>query len=108
MIEVEGIHKSFGDNHVLQDINILFKKGEPNLIIGASGSGKTTLTKCIVGLHNPDQGTVSYDGRIFNQMSRTEKKEVRKEIGFLFQGSALFDSMSVADNIKFHFECLLE
>ena len=99
MIEVKGLYKSFGDNNVLQDINIRFEQGVPNLIIGASGSGKTTIVKCIVGLHEPDSGTVSYDGRIFNQMNRKQRKEVRKEIGFLFQGSALFDSMTVAENI---------
>ncbi|MGB0403168.1 MAG: ABC transporter ATP-binding protein [Salibacteraceae bacterium] len=101
MIEVKELHKSFGDNHVLKDINFNFQKGVPNLIIGASGSGKTTLTKCIVGLHEPDTGSISYDGRVFNKMDRFEKKEIRKEIGFLFQGSALFDSMTVEENIKF-------
>jgi phospholipid/cholesterol/gamma-HCH transport system ATP-binding protein len=101
MIEVKNLSKSFGENHVLNDINIRFEKGIPNLIIGASGSGKTTLTKCIVGLHDPNEGTISYDGRVFNHMSRIEKKEVRKEIGFLFQGSALFDSMTVEENVMF-------
>ena len=101
MIEVKGLYKSFGSNEVLKNIDIVFEQGVPNLIIGASGSGKTTLTKCIVGLHEPDMGTISYDGRIFNQMTRHEKKSVRKEIGFLFQGSALFDSMTVAENVMF-------
>jgi len=101
MIEVKSLYKSFGDNDVLKNIDILFEQGVPNLIIGASGSGKTTLTKCIVGLHDPDEGMISYDGRIFNKMNRKEKKEIRKEIGFLFQGSALFDSMTVAENIMF-------
>ena len=101
MIEVKGLYKSFGSNEVLRNIDIVFEQGVPNLIIGASGSGKTTLTKCIVGLHESDMGTISYDGRIFNQMTRHEKKSVRKEIGFLFQGSALFDSMTVAENVMF-------
>ncbi|MCB0481242.1 MAG: ATP-binding cassette domain-containing protein [Flavobacteriales bacterium] len=101
MIEVKGINKSFGDNHVLHDIDCVFEPGSPNLVIGASGSGKTTLCKCIVGLFSPDSGTISYDGRIFNQMGRNEKKEIRKEIGFLFQGSALFDYLTVEENIKF-------
>ena len=80
MIEVKGLYKSFGSNEVLKNIDIVFEQGVPNLIIGASGSGKTTLTKCIVGLHEPDMGTISYDGRIFNQMTRHEKKSIRKEI----------------------------
>lgn len=101
MIEVKGINKSFGDNHVLKDIDCLFEPGVTSLVIGASGSGKTTLCKCIVGLFEPDSGTISYDGRIFNRMGKTEKKEVRKEIGFLFQGSALFDYLTVEENIKF-------
>ena len=101
MIEIKGINKSFGDNHVLRDIDVTFEAGVANLLIGASGSGKTTLCKCTVGLHTPDSGTISYDGRIFNHMSRSEKKEVRREIGFLFQGSALFDYMTVEENILF-------
>ncbi|UTW63705.1 ATP-binding cassette domain-containing protein [bacterium SCSIO 12741] len=101
MIEVKGLNKSFGDNHVLKDINITFQQGIPNLVIGASGSGKTTLCKCIVGLHEPETGTISYGGRVFNNQSESVKKEIRQEIGFLFQGSALFDSMTVEDNIKF-------
>lgn len=101
MIEIKGLNKTFGENHVLRDINVVFEEGKANLLIGASGSGKTTLCKCTVGLHTPDTGTISYDGRIFNKMSRVEKKAVRKEIGFLFQGSALFDYMTVEENILF-------
>lgn len=101
MIEVKNISKSFGEKQVLKNIDVLFEQGKPNLIIGESGSGKTTLTKCIVGLHLPDSGTISYDGRVFNQMTRLEKKEIRKEIGFLFQGSALFDSLTVQENVMF-------
>ncbi|MCB0484209.1 MAG: ATP-binding cassette domain-containing protein [Flavobacteriales bacterium] len=101
MIEVLNISKRFGENEVLRNISYRFEKGKPNLVIGASGSGKTTLCKCIVGLHAPDAGTVSYDGRIFNQMGERERKDIRKEIGFLFQGSALFDFLNVEDNVKF-------
>jgi phospholipid/cholesterol/gamma-HCH transport system ATP-binding protein len=101
LIEVRNIDKSFGEAHVLQDISSVFEKGKTNLIIGASGSGKTTLCKCIVGLHEPDAGDVLFDGRNFVGMNNKDKKEIRREIGFLFQGSALFDSMTVEQNIRF-------
>lgn len=101
MIEVKGVNKSFGDNHVLHDISTQFEKGKVNLIIGQSGQGKSVLTKCLVGLHEPDTGAVFYDNRDFTGMSRKDKKDVRKEIGMLFQGSALFDSMTVEENIMF-------
>ena len=97
MITVEGINKTFGDNHVLHDITTTFEKGKVNLIIGQSGQGKSVLTKCVVGLHDPDTGSVIYNGRNFTEMDRKEKVSVRKEIGMLFQGSALFDSMTVED-----------
>lgn len=101
MIEVKGVNKSFGDNHVLHDINATFKKGQVNLIIGQSGQGKSVLTKCIVGLHEPDTGSIGYDGHDFTSMDRHEKVSIRKQIGMLFQGSALFDSMTVEENIMF-------
>ncbi|MET4081717.1 phospholipid/cholesterol/gamma-HCH transport system ATP-binding protein [Pedobacter sp. UYP30] len=101
MIEVTDIDKSFGDNDVLKDISATFDAGVTNLIIGASGSGKSTLLKCMVGLQKPDKGSVVYDGREFTIMDYGEKIEIRKEIGMLFQGSALFDSMTVEDNIMF-------
>lgn len=101
MIEVKGLHKSFGDNKVLTDINVNFEAGKTNLIIGASGSGKTTLIKCMVGLHLPTEGTVTYDGRDFHSLDSKEKRKLRQEIGMLFQGGALFDYMTVAENIKF-------
>jgi len=101
MIEVKNINKSFGDNHVLHDINVVFQKGKVNLIIGQSGQGKSVLTKCIVGLHEPDTGGIFYDNRNFTEMDRNDKKDIRKEIGMLFQGSALFDSMTVEENIMF-------
>lgn len=101
MITLKNINKSFGDNHVLKDISTSFEKGKVNLIIGQSGSGKSVLAKCIVGLHQPDSGSVYYDDRDFTQLNRSDMKEVRKEIGMLFQGSALFDSMTVEENVMF-------
>ncbi|HEY1024811.1 MAG TPA: ABC transporter ATP-binding protein [Sphingobacteriaceae bacterium] len=101
MIEVKNIHKTFGENQVLKGITAVFHEGKNNLIIGGSGSGKTTLLKCMVGLHEPDQGSVIYDGRDFTRMSFEERIEIRKEIGMLFQSSALFDSMTVEENIMF-------
>lgn len=101
MIEIKDIHKSFGDNEVLKGISGKFQPGITNLIIGGSGSGKTTLLKCMIGLHHPEQGSVTYDGRDFTQLNTEERIEIRKEIGMLFQGSALFDSMTVEENIMF-------
>ena len=101
MIEVNNINKTFGENHVLHDISTSFEKGKVNLVIGQSGSGKTVLAKCIVGLHEPDTGSVSYDGRNFIDLNRKSRTSIRKEIGMMFQGSALFDSMTVEDNIIF-------
>ena len=101
MIEIENIQKSFGEHHVLRGISSTFEKGKTNLIIGQSGSGKTVLIKCIVGLLSPDEGSVKYDGRDFLKMNHRERKEIRKEIGMLFQGNALFDSLTVEENIRF-------
>ena len=101
MIEVKNIHKEFGDNLVLNDISFNFQRGKTNLIIGESGSGKTTLLKILIGLHPFDKGSISYDGRIFNEMKLKEKRLIRQEIGMLFQGGALFDYMTVEENIKF-------
>lgn len=101
MIEIENIHKSFGENKVLKGISGKFEAGITNLIIGGSGSGKTTLLKCMIGLHQPEEGTVEYDNREFTQLSFEQRIEIRKEIGMLFQGSALFDSMTVEENIMF-------
>ncbi|MCF8464329.1 MAG: ATP-binding cassette domain-containing protein [Flavobacteriales bacterium] len=101
MIEVKGLNKSFGDHHVLKNIDAQFHKGQVNIIIGQSGSGKTVLTKCMVGLHDADSGTIEYDGRDFASMTFKEKKLVRQDIGMLFQAGALFDSMTVEDNIMF-------
>ena len=101
MIEVKNVNKSFGTNQILFDINTKFEKGKVNLIIGQSGQGKSVLAKCIVGLHKPETGEVLFDGNNFIAMSRLEKTEIRKEIGMLFQGSALFDSMTVEENVMF-------
>ena len=104
MIEVKNVNKSFSDKQILNDVSIAFNKGETNLIIGASGSGKSVLTKCIIGLHEVDSGSVSYDGREFTTMNFKERKNIRKEIGMLFQGSALFDSLTVEANVRFPLE----
>ena len=101
MITVENINKSFGENHVLRDFSAQFDIGQVNLIIGQSGQGKSVLTKCIVGLMEVDKGSIYYDGQDFSKMDRKERKEIRKEIGMLFQGSALFDFMTVEENIMF-------
>jgi phospholipid/cholesterol/gamma-HCH transport system ATP-binding protein len=101
MIEVKNILKKFGDKTVIQDVSAVMKAGQCNLIIGTSGSGKTVLMKCMVGLFNPDQGQVLYGGQDFTAMKRDDKTEIRKEIGMLFQGSALFDSLTVEQNIMF-------
>lgn len=101
MIEVRNIHKIFGTHHVLDGISAEFLPGKTNLIIGGSGSGKTTLLKCMVGLHEPNNGKVVYDGRDFTEMNFEERISIRKEIGMLFQGAALFDSMTVEENILF-------
>ena len=101
MIEVRNIHKIFGTHHVLDGISAEFIPGKTNLIIGGSGSGKTTLLKCMVGLHEPNKGKVVYDGRDFTAMDFEERISIRKEIGMLFQGAALFDSMTVEEYILF-------
>ncbi len=101
MIEVKNIQKKFGDKTIVQDVSAVMKAGQCNLIIGASGSGKTVLMKCMVGLFEPDAGDVLYSGQNFTEMKGHDKTEIRKEIGMLFQGSALFDSLTVEQNIMF-------
>jgi phospholipid/cholesterol/gamma-HCH transport system ATP-binding protein len=101
MIEVKNIRKSFGDKIVIDDVSATMKAGQCNLIIGSSGSGKTVLMKCMVGLFAPDNGEVLYSNQNFTVMPPQEKTEIRKEIGMLFQGSALFDSLTVEKNVKF-------
>src|SRR6187399_3422854 len=101
MIEVRNIKKSFGDKVVIEDVSAVMKAGQCNLIIGTSGSGKTVLMKCMVGLFEPDEGEILYNGENFINMNRNEKTEIRKQIGMLFQGSALFDSLTVQENVMF-------
>ena len=101
MIEVKHLYKSFEDKDVLMDINAVFENGKTNLIIGQSGSGKTVLMKNLVGLLDPTQGEVLYDGRNFVAMSKREKVRLRREMGMIFQGAALFDSLSVLENVMF-------
>lgn len=101
MIEVKNISKTFGNTQILYDISFSFEQGKTNLIIGQSGSGKSVLTKCIVGLHKPEQGQILFNGRDMVTMNNRDKKAVRKEIGMLFQGSALFDSLTVLENVMY-------
>ena len=101
MIEVKNISKSFGDKLVLDDLSIVFEQGKTNLVIGGSGSGKTVLIKCLVALYNVDSGSIIYHGRDFTKLDEDEKRDVRKEIGMVFQGGALFDSQTVEENIAF-------
>src|SRR5690554_631115 len=108
MISVENIYKSFGSNEVLKGIDATFEPGKISLIIGGSGSGKSTLLKCMVGLHKPDEGTVLFDGQNFTQLDFEERIPIRKDIGMLFQNSALFDSMTVEQNILFPLEMFTE
>ena len=101
MIEIQNIEKHFGDNHVLKNVSFTFEKGKTNLIIGESGSGKTTLIKILIGLHARDSGSVLFDGVDFNTIKIKEQRILRQEIGMLFQGGALYDYMSVEENIMF-------
>lgn len=101
MIKVNHISKTFENHAVLKDISATFEKGKTNLIIGQSGSGKTVLLKCIVGLFDIDEGEIMYEDICFNKLGFTEKKEIRKQIGMLFQGGALFDSSTVEENVMF-------
>lgn len=101
MIEVKNITKSFDGKTVLHDVSATFETGKTNLIIGQSGSGKTVMMKCTVGLLQPDSGSILYDGRDITRMNRHEIHDIRKEIGMLFQGSALFDSETVLGNVSF-------
>ena len=101
MIELRNICKTFGDRNVLNNISFQFESGKTNLVIGESGSGKTTLLKIMVGLHQPDEGEVFYNERTFTKSPEEEKQEIRKEIGMLFQGGALFDSLTLEENVAF-------
>ena len=101
MIEIRSLHKSFEDREVLHNISARFPEGQTNLIIGQSGSGKTVLMKCIVGLLEPTSGEILYDGRNFVAMNKKEKMLLRREMGMIFQSAALFDSMTVLENVMF-------
>ena len=101
MIEIQNISKRFGDKVVIDDISAQFKPGICNLIIGTSGSGKTVLVKCIVDLLKADKGEILFDHTLFSKMDKEERKDLRQNLGMLFQGNALFDSLTVEDNVKF-------
>lgn len=101
IITIENLHKSFGDNCVLDGFNMQLYEGENLVIMGKSGSGKSVMIKCLIGLEEPDSGTITVMGKNINQLEQTELDELRTEIGFLFQGSALYDSMSVRENLEF-------
>lgn len=101
MIEVKNIHKSFGDAHILKGISTTFEKGKTSLVIGQSGSGKTVFLKCLLGLFSPEEGEIAYDGLVYAQLTDNEKRNLRAKIGMVFQGSALFDSMTILENVMF-------
>ncbi|HJS00753.1 MAG TPA: ATP-binding cassette domain-containing protein [Flavobacterium sp.] len=101
MIAVKNLEKTFGDQKVLKGVTTVFEAGMTNLIIGQSGSGKTVFLKSLLGIHTPETGTIEFDGRIYSHLTDDEKRELRTEIGMVFQGSALFDSMTVEENIGF-------
>jgi len=101
MIEVKNLEKSFGNSKVLNGISTIFETGKTNLIIGQSGSGKTVLLKSLLGIYTPELGTIAFDGRIYTDLSNDEKRSLRTEIGMVFQGSALFDNMTVEENVGF-------
>ena len=101
MIKVDGIKKSFGDEQILKGISTTFEKGKTNLIIGQSGSGKTVLLKCLIGLMEADEGLIYFEDKILQEMNEEEHRNLREEIGMLFQGGALFDSMSIEENVMF-------
>ncbi len=101
MIELKDVHKSFDDVNIIKGISTVFERGKVNMIIGKSGSGKSVLTKCIIGLYKPTQGNVLFDGMDFSSMDEKQKTDIRKKIGMLFQASALFDSMTVLENVMF-------
>jgi phospholipid/cholesterol/gamma-HCH transport system ATP-binding protein len=101
MIEIKDIEKSFGGTKILKGISTIFETGKTNLIIGQSGSGKTVLLKSLLGIHTPESGKICFDGRVYSELEPDEKRELRTEIGMVFQGSALFDSMTVEENVAF-------
>ena len=104
MIEVKNVDKSFDGNQVLKNVSAVFETGKTNMIIGQSGSGKTVLMKSIIGLHRIDKGKIEYDGRNLPDMKMSDIRILRREVGMLFQGSALFDSLSVLENVMYPLE----
>ena len=106
MIEVKNVSKYFGEKQVLKNVTTQFEEGKVNLIIGRSGSGKTVMMKCLVGLHTPDEGEIVYNDRVFRKLSEKEKRELRADMGMVFQGSALFDSMTIEENVRFPLDML--
>lgn len=107
MIEVKNLHKQFGDKEVLRGISVTFDEGKTNLVIGRSGAGKSVFVKCMIGLITPTSGQVLYDGRDISTMKKRELLALRREMGMLFQGSALFDSMTVLENVLFPMEMFM-
>lgn len=101
MIEVHDLHKAFNGEEILKGITTTFERGKTNLIIGTSGSGKTVFLKCMLGLFKPERGTIAYDGSIYSELSDEEQSNLREQMGMVFQGSALFDSMTVEENVMF-------
>ena len=108
MILVDKVSKYFGEHHVLKGIDTRFDDGKVNLIIGRSGAGKTVLLKCLIGLYSPDEGAILYDNRNFHTFSEKDRKQLRSEMGMVFQGSALFDSMTIEENVMFPLDMLTE
>mgnify|MGYP001112773227 CR=1 FL=1 len=101
MIEVKKLHKSFGEAHILKGISQTFYQGKTNLIIGQSGSGKSVFLKCLLGLYDYEEGSIEYDGEVFANLSEAKKRDMRAKIGMVFQGSALFDSLTIEENVMF-------
>lgn len=101
MIKVDNIKKSFGNEEILKGISTVFEKGKTNLIIGQSGSGKTVLLKCLLGLFKPEEGLIYYEDKAIQEMDEEQQRDLREEIGMLFQGGALFDSMTIEENVMF-------
>jgi phospholipid/cholesterol/gamma-HCH transport system ATP-binding protein len=101
MIEVKNLHKSFGNAHILKGVSATFENGKTSLVIGQSGSGKTVFLKCLLGLFNQEEGTISYDGKIYTELTQDQRRKLRSEMGMVFQGSALFDGMTIEENVMF-------
>jgi phospholipid/cholesterol/gamma-HCH transport system ATP-binding protein len=101
MIEVKNLHKGFSGVPILKGISTTFEAGKTNLIIGQSGSGKTVFLKSLIGLHTPEEGAIEFDGRVNIEMTIEQRRQLRQEIGMVFQGSALFDSQTVEENVMF-------